>query len=142
MCVYLGGRSNAASTLGGSKVLIHRTENLVTPTPGVLAINHETKRRLASRLRAVANSETLVLVVEFYGQCPHIEESFFDWWAEADAPVQCHEERVPEATNRMGRAGAFCTVVDLHELLEFARGEGMVWVARDREMLSSFGARA
>jgi hypothetical protein len=123
-------------------MLIRRTENLVTPTPGVLAINNETRRRLACRCVQRGNSETVVLVFEFYGQCPHIVEPFFDWWTEGDAPVQLHEERIATVANRVGQPGAYCMVADIHALLNMAEHEGMVWVARDRELTSIFGARS
>jgi len=110
-------------------MLIYRTPELATPTNSVLAIDHANKRRLACR----SPGSDPVLVIEAFVKNPNITEyDSTDWWRVDEAPIQPREIYMPEVRNRLGKPGAYCSVVSVSDLREFAASKGMVWCSRER----------
>lgn len=113
-------------------MIIHRTPEFVSLTPGVIAIGNG--RRLAARRRVIGHSEATVLVFETMQDLTREDGSVVDtfWGREKDAKLQPHERLIPTVPNRIGGMGAYCEVVPSLELKQLVVESGLRWCARER----------
>ena len=108
--------------------IIYRTNELATINEGVIAINHETKTRLAIRNR----SGDPVLVLEDRKDFTDINGDVFDsgWGHSCDMDIKATTKRFEGVRNNIGGNFAYYAVFVVAEIRALAESRGMVWVAK------------